>query len=238
MTEAVKESTETVPTVEELNTTAYAAYDAYVADPTDENKTAAKEAVKLAKEGQTTANEAAATAAKAKEKTDAETKAADEKNKPPETYTITKPEKSTLSDEHVEAVKALAKEKGLSNEAAQSILERDHALLVTFAEAQAKDLDGKKAEWFEQAKADKEIGGDNLEKNIELSKRVTTKFFTPEFAKVLVATGFGNHPELVRGLTRIGNAMSEDQLEVPVESGTGGKSPADVLYGGESKKKK
>lgn len=222
--EATQATTDTAPTVEELTQAAYTAYDAYLEDGSDENKTAAKDAVKVAKDAQTASTEQstkeAATVAEAAEK-----------NKPPETYDIKAPEDSKLPEEHIKVVSDYAKEHKLTNEQAQAVLERDNGLLVTFAEGQLKELETKKVEWFEQAKADKEIGGDNLEKNVELSKRVTARYATEDFRKILVDTGFGNHPELVRMLTRIGNSMSEDQLEVPTQSGTGDKNPADVLYG-------
>jgi len=228
MTEPAKQdNTEPAPDINELQSAVYTASEAYAEDPNDDNKTAMQEAIKVAKEASTAASEKAVADAKAAEE-------AAEKNKPPETYDIKAPKESPLSAEHISSVAKYAKEKGMSNEQAQSLLERDHSIVVAVKESQLKEFETTKSGWADQAKADKEIGGDKLEKNIELAKRVTSRYATPEFQEVLVKTGFGNHPELVRMLKRIGESMSEDQLEVQNNSGAGERDPADVLYGSKS----
>jgi hypothetical protein len=138
------------------------------------------------------------------------------------------PENSPLSKEAVEKIQSFAKEKGLSNEQAQAILERD----IEAQQQQAEFVQQKTTEWFETSKSDKEIGGENFAKNAELAKRVVDRFASQELKQDLEATGFGNHPELLRLLVRIGQKMAPDSLVLPGSSVTKReKSMEETFYG-------
>jgi hypothetical protein len=61
---------------------------------------------------------------------------------------------------------------------------------------------------------------------------VVARFGSDSLKAELSKTGYGNHPEMVRLLTRIGKAMAPDQLVLPgTQAGGTQKSAADVLYG-------
>lgn len=154
-----------------------------------------------------------------------------EKKALPEKYELKLPKDSALSPEHVEKLSAYAKEQGLSNEQAQGLLERESQAVSEYAATQMAKMKEVQDSWLETAKNDKEIGGEALKQNAELSKRVLERYSTPEFRKELNKTGLGNHPELVRVFSRIGKAMSEDQLVIPGVQTPGKKSIASVLYG-------
>jgi hypothetical protein len=123
----------------------------------------------------------------------------------PEKYDLKLPEDSLLEAQHVDKIKALAKQNGLSNADAQALLDSEHNSVVTYIEE-------KKTVWLKQVTEDKEIGGDNLNRNVELAHRVLEKHGTAELKNELNRTGYGNHPELVRFLVRLGKASGEDQL--------------------------
>lgn len=211
--------------VTELMTATDTAWEAYEKNPTPEAKQAYLDAKKAEKEGITK---------------DIETrKQVDEKNKVPEKYDLKKPEKSLLSDEQVERIAAFAKEQGLTNDKAQSLLNRESQVIEETRESVRVENESKVAElqqtWITTAKDDKEIGGANFAQNAELARRVLARYGTPEFNAILSDPkqgGFGNHPELVRVLTRIGKAMSEDQLVNPGAQGdkNNNKSFADKFY--------
>lgn len=209
-------------TPDQLHDAAIAATEAWQAEPTKtELKTAAQEAVKKAKE--------ALAADKTKREQDAL------KNKAPEKYELKKPDNSKLSQGQLDKIASIAKERGLSQERAQELVnERSQAIAEyeTENEAYVKNMqDG----WLATAKTDKEYGGDNYPKNAEIARRVLSKYGTPEFNAILSDPKqglFGNHPELVRVFVRIGKAMSEDQLVLAQAQNLGGqKSTADKLYG-------
>lgn len=150
----------------------------------------------------------------------------------PEKYDLKVPEGSPLDASHVEKVAALAKERGLSNEEAQAIVDRDNQTISGFANGQQEQFKKQQEVWKEQSSKDSEFGGAEFAKNAELSKRVLERFGSDELRFALDATGLGNHPELIRFVYRIGKMMSEDQLVIP-KANTGGqqKSMEEVFYG-------
>ena len=206
----------------DLYDAADAAFEAHQAEPDNaELKTAYETAKKTAKETAAAEREAA------------------KGNKPPAEYKLAKPENSLLSDESVAKIAEYAKTHGLSQKQAEAQLERENQVLTEARKSYEAENNAKMTQvqesWIATAKSDKEYGGQEFPKNVELAKRVLEKYGTPEFKAILEDSkqgGFGNHPELVRVLVRIGKAMSEDQLVTA--SAQGGKkevSAAEKLYG-------
>lgn len=211
-----------VQTPDQLHDAAIAATEAWQADPSKpELKAAAQEAVKKAKD------------AIAAEKTAKETAAA--ANKAPEKYDLKLPENSLLSEGDLVKIAAVAKERGLTNEAAQKLVEERNQVISEYKTTQETQVGEMQKSWLSTAQNDKEYGGADYGKNAELAKRVLAKYGTPEFNAVLSDPKkglFGNHPELVRVFVRIGKSMSEDQLILSkAQGGSDGKSFADKFYG-------
>lgn len=158
---------------------------------------------------------------------------------PPSEYKLAKPEKSLLSDEAVKGIALFAKEQGLTQAQAQAQVDRESQILSQVRQSVASEGEAamlkNQESWITTAKDDKEYGGAELPKNMELAKRVLKKYGTPEFNAILEDPKqgkFGNHPELVRVLVRIGKAMSDDQLVISSAQGNNKpKSAADKLYG-------
>lgn len=149
-----------------------------------------------------------------------------------EKYDIKLPEGSKLDDGAIERTVSFAKERGLTTKVAQELLDRESKMLGSYAESQHKAFKDIAAGWIDQAKADKEFGGEAFPANVELAKRVVTRYGSDELKKGLEETGFGNHPDLVRMLVRIGKSMSEDQLVMPGKNTTADKRDmAEVFYG-------
>lgn len=148
-----------------------------------------------------------------------------------EDYELKPLEETKLSDADMERIAAYAKEQGLSKEAAQKLVEQESEARDSYFEdlqSQHKRMVG---QWVEDVKSDKEIGGDNYKKNVELARRVAHKFGTQKFLDNLDATGYGNNPEVVRVFARIGRSMSSDSLvKSGVKSG-GDTSMEDIFYG-------
>jgi hypothetical protein len=146
------------------------------------------------------------------------------------------PKGSLLDASALERIVSFAKEQGLTPKHAQALLDRESNLLTEHADGQKKAFDAVTSEWVEQSKQDKEFGGEKFAENAELAKRVVHRFGSKELLNGLNETKFGNHPELVRMLVRIGKAMSEDQLVMPGKSTAATKDMADVFYGGSTEK--
>lgn len=146
-------------------------------------------------------------------------------------YKLEKPEDSLLTDADMERIESYAKDQGLSKEAADKLVETQAELLKEAQERQAEEYKELTERWKNDALNDKEIGGDNLKRNIELSKRALEKFAKPEFIEMIDESGYGNHPELIRTFMRIGKAMSDDQFIHPGAQASGEKTLEDIFYG-------
>lgn len=148
----------------------------------------------------------------------------------PEKYELKVPDGSALKADRVEKIVAEAKAQGLSQEAAQALVQREHEVATETLVAQKSEYDRVSAGWLDESKKDSEIGGTDFNKNVELASRVVKKFGTEQFQKTLNDTGLGNHPELVRVFTRIGRVLSEDSLVLPGNQGVTKKDNASLLY--------
>lgn len=149
-----------------------------------------------------------------------------------EEITLELPKDSLLDESAVERIAGFAKERGLSKEQAQEILNQQHEAVAQALESQRQRVDQVADAWREQVLKDKEIGGDNYMEKIEVAHRAVKKFASDDFIKALNETKLGNHPELVRVFYRIGLAMNEDRLVTPgAQGGTRYQDPAERLYG-------
>lgn len=158
--------------------------------------------------------------------------------KAPEAYDFKAPEGQEYDSEVINAFADVARELDLSQEDAQMVLDK---VAPKMAERQQAQIDAIKGDWLEAAKTDKEFGGDNLEASVKTAKAALEQFGTPEFAKLLDESGLGNHPEMIRLMTRVGKAISEDNYvgaDLGAKSGKTG--PRDFnglaaqLYGNQS----
>lgn len=156
----------------------------------------------------------------------------DSKAAAPEKYELIIPKDSKLENADIERIASYARERGLSNEQAQEIVKVETEAVERFV---AKDVDRLKdlseGEWVETVKNDKEIGGDDYGKNVEMAKRVVSKFADEAFVEELQVTGFDNHPGLTKMLVRIGKQMSEDSLKLPTMQAGPSKSIEELFYG-------
>lgn len=148
----------------------------------------------------------------------------------PEKYELKLPEESKLEPEMLAEVEAYAKAKGLSNEQAQEILEHDHKIVSTFAEAQNKKLANLNNEtWKAELMEDPEFGGLKFQEHGELAAKAAEKFFGKEFVDELKAMNLNHHPKLFRGFVRIAKAMANDGFVAPGNS-TGNKPIEEIFY--------
>lgn len=157
----------------------------------------------------------------------------------PVVYELKLSEGSRLSQEHVAEIETLAKSKGLTNEQAQEMLAREDSLVKSHHDRQLAEHEATVESWREAAAKDKEIGGANLTQNAEFARRALGGFDTSgELGKLLEVSGFGNHPEVIRVLSKVGRQMQADPL---VKGQTGlapvAKRPQDILYNADKARK-
>jgi hypothetical protein len=150
----------------------------------------------------------------------------------PEKYELKAPDETPLKPDEVNAIEAYAKEHKLSQAAAQKLLEKTHQDRVGYIESQKEFLKEQVTAWGKALTTDKEIAGKTgteYSENVELAKKAVGRFGSPELIKQLNATGFGNHPELVRMMMRVGKAMREDAFHAG-GSGKGNTKDAATLF--------
>ena len=86
--------------------------------------------------------------------------------------------------------------------------------------------------WAKEAKADGEIGGNEWRETIRRSNVAIDKYGTSELRDFLKA-GVGNHPEVIRFLSRVGATLVEDKMlhaKTFVKGVTPGNSVQSKLY--------
>ena len=135
----------------------------------------------------------------------------------PEVYKdFTLPEGIPADAKLMEGFKGLAKEMGLSQEAAQKFvtLQGEHAKVSM--EAMVKEAEAQKVKILEQYKNDtiKELGPE-YQKELSFAAKALDRFGTPELRKLMDETGLGNHPLLVKSWVAIGKTMAEDGAPGP-----------------------
>ena len=116
----------------------------------------------------------------------------------------------------LDGFKVLAKEAGLSQEAAQKFVTLQSENVKAGMEAMVKQAEAQKVQMLEQFKQDtiKELGPD-YQKELGFAARALNRFGTPELRKLMDDTGLGNHPLLVKAWVAIGKTMAEDNPPGP-----------------------
>lgn len=171
------------------------------------------------------------------EKAEAE-KAAKEAEKPqgaPEQYEDFKlPENFQADAAVLDGFKVIAKDLGLTQEAAQKLVDFQTAQAVKNAQGYGTALqthvDTVAKEWATTAQADPEIGGAKFAENVAVAKQALDTFGTPELKTLLKESRIGNHPEVIRLLFKAGKAISQDGY-VPGRAASAAKDTASTLYG-------
>ncbi|AQW29122.1 hypothetical protein B0B51_03235 [blood disease bacterium A2-HR MARDI] len=119
----------------------------------------------------------------------------------------------------------VAKELNLPQDAAQKVLDK---MAPALAARQAEVLETARNQWADEAKADKEFGGDKLNENLAIAKKALDQFGTPELRTLLNESGLGNHPEVLRVFYRAGKAISEDAIVSGGAGTKGSQGPRDL----------
>ena len=106
---------------------------------------------------------------------------------------------------------------GLTQDQAANMLQ----LYAAVEEEQTKASDKQNADFAVESQINlKREWGTNYDSNIDMAQRAFAQFASPEFSKLMDETGLGNHPELLKAFSKVGQMLGDDQLIVG--SGIGG----------------
>ena len=139
---------------------------------------------------------------------------------PPEKYDFKIPDGQEPSPV-LEEFSGVARELGLPQDAAQKLLDLHSKVITANIESAVSAHETQMAEWTKQSQNDKEIGGANLVASAAAAKVALDRMGTPQLVELLDGTGLGNHPEVLRFFSRVGKALSEDQLHGKPKADTG-----------------
>ena len=84
--------------------------------------------------------------------------------------------------------------------------------------------------WENEAKADKDIGGDAFGANLATAKKAIDAFGDDALKSVLNESGLGSHPAVIKFAVNAGKALSDAPV-LKTNGGDAKKSLADSLYG-------
>lgn len=154
----------------------------------------------------------------------------DPANKVPEDgkYTLTMPEGVEVDQELLDALGPKFAAKKMTNAEAQELAD-EFIKVQTARETKKREEWGNTVQkWADDAKADKDIGGDKWDATVASSRRAVNALGTPALKEYLQASGGGNHPELIRVFAKVGELIKEDD---PAGGGAEGKGkPAETAH--------
>ncbi|NJL06816.1 MAG: hypothetical protein HC900_00065 [Methylacidiphilales bacterium] len=142
-------------------------------------------------------------------------------------YDLKMPDGVELDAELAAALGPEFKGLGLTRLQAQKLTDAYAAVVQDRAAKQAAVWSAQNEKWIADAKADQEIGGPKWDGSVSVAKRALDKFGTPALRDFLLVSGGGNHPEVIRFMARVGNAISEDR---PAGEGGGSGAPVDAAH--------
>lgn len=154
-------------------------------------------------------------------------------------YEFTMPEGVELPDDKKEFWSKEFKEAGLTQKQAAKIVELQAGLIVKEMEANNAALEDQQVQHLTAAKADKEIGGAKWDETVKLANRGLAALGGEEIKKLILVTGNGNNPEMLRELRRIGERFADDKFtpgpqvsaEVPPQKKWYGETTPDTKKG-------
>lgn len=160
----------------------------------------------------------------------------DSKEKTKEDFSVEFKEGSLLAESDRESIASEIKERGLSKEDAEKLVESREKLITDFVDretqAQNKIIEQAEAKWIEEGKNHKEIGGEVYEKIQGRVEDVVKKYggeYHEQIMSGLKNTGYINHPGFLVMLNRFYKDMNGGK-EVPTGNAVKPKSDGDVFY--------
>lgn len=143
----------------------------------------------------------------------------------PERYDLKLGADSLMDQASLARVESYAKTNKLTQEEAAGLLAAQEADVRAYVAE-------KKAGWLKEIQNDRELGGDNLARNVEMAKQFLDKHADDGLRRELDRTGYGNHPGFMRFVLKLAKASANDVAVIPgANEGVVDKSLADHFYG-------
>lgn len=145
----------------------------------------------------------------------------------PDSYEFTLPDEDAFVGD---GVKEMMKELGLTQEQAQKLVDAHFKDMEGHDDEQANAWEDMKAEWWDEAKNDPDIGGASFDENVALARKGLKEFASERALEVLQVTGADHHPEIIKMFRDLGKALSEDKVLTGSSTNPQVKSAAQHLF--------
>lgn len=141
-------------------------------------------------------------------------------NEVPETYEAYKlPEGVQVDEALLGEFNTVAKELGLTQAQAQKLVDLQAKTAAAGETGRQEYLEQalkvQSEKWVNEIKSDPELGGAKFDATVSTAVKAISTFFGDDFRQLLNDSGIGNNPALIRGMHKIGLAISEDKLVIP-----------------------
>ncbi|WP_370677435.1 hypothetical protein [Pleomorphomonas sp. PLEO] len=128
-------------------------------------------------------------------------------------YDFHLPEGMALDDKLAEAMAPVLKDIGLTRGQAQALAGALAAHRQAEAATGGREWADIQTGWVNSARKDSEIGGARWDASVATAQGALARFGTPGLKAFLTESGGGNHPEVIRFMARVGNAIADDRPE-------------------------
>lgn len=136
----------------------------------------------------------------------------------PESYEDFKlPEGLTVNPDMLGDFVPVAKELGLTQEAAQKLVDLQAKYAQVAADQSAKAWESTLQEWATALEKDPEIGGDKKQQSVAGAQAAMKALGNSSLAEAMDATGMGNHPEMIRLLNNVYTKFLKEDSTAPVQ---------------------
>lgn len=150
-------------------------------------------------------------------------------------YSLELPEGSTLSEDHLNQLTEKAKEAGLNSEQAGDFLAFQESVISDLQKQAIDDWGAQVDAWEQEVKSDPELGGDKWPATDQNIKAALDAFGSESLKTALNETGYGNHPDLIRFINKVGQSLGEDSPVGGNSNSAGGEvTLAQALYGNQA----
>lgn len=140
------------------------------------------------------------------------------------------PEGFQKDEEIANAFQEIANELDLTNGQAQKLVELQAKAIEQGANSAEAEFQTQVKKWEAEAKKDETIGGIKFEENVAVARKAILAFGDEELGQAFKLTGIGSHPAMLRFAYKIGQAISEDKLDLGQANSQARKSAAETLY--------
>lgn len=145
-------------------------------------------------------------------------------------YTLTAPEGYPISEGALKGLNEVCKNANLNEEQANAVMAYMKGNYTSAMASQQEAMQAQAKTWIGEFQADKDFGGDKFDASVADAQRALATFDQGgTVSKMLVETGYGNNPEVLRIFARVGRALGEDKL-IGKSGGADGRSLEDRMY--------